>query len=186
MRNDRRMGVDGTEKRQALTDDENLTKERKRERIQLESGCKSQDAAEGNRTRHSPHPPYVLFVLSRDPPASHFPLFHVNPTWYHVSFPDDGNFLPAARLTYFLPDNGLKFHAVVVTIHSKKLIEPGATRRSCRVIPRGSRRRERGFFTGCQRNVPVFPSCSCAGEKHAVPVRFLRNLMKQKKDRLLH
>jgi len=68
----------------------------------------------------------ILLILLRTlprPAPSHLPRVPVNPAWYHVSFLDDGNFLSTARLTYFLPDNGLKFHAVVVTIHSKKLIE---------------------------------------------------------------
>lgn len=36
-------------------------------------------------------------------------------------------FISCERLTYFLSDVGLKFHAIVVTICSKKLIEPGRT-----------------------------------------------------------
>ena len=161
-------------------------RERERERqTYFESSCKSQDAAEGNRTRHSVRPPLrPLRPLSR-PAPSHLPFFLVNPAWYHVSFPDDGNFLSTARLTYFLPDNGLKFHAIVVTIHSKKLIEldspegvaewSGESRRR-EDSPRGAKRCSSLSHVGC----------SCTNEKHAVPVRFLRNLMKRKKGRLLH
>lgn len=73
----------------------------------------------GHRTRHSLRPSLCSLRPLSGPLIPSLPSSSPESL---VSFPDD-NFLSAARLTYFLPDNGLKFHAIVVTIRRKKLIE---------------------------------------------------------------
>jgi hypothetical protein len=122
-------------------------------------------AAEGNRTRH-----ILLVLLYVSPLSGVFPfrtsLASRQRGTLFLSL-GDGNFLSAARLTYFLPDVALKFHAIVVTICSKKLIEPEGA-------PGGSPAGKRGLSPrGASETFQSFSAVSCADEKHAAPVCFL-------------
>lgn len=124
---------------------------------------------------------YVLFAFSRDPPPrTPPPPFPVNPAWYHVSFPDDGNFLSASRLTYFLPDNGLKFHAVVVTIHSKKLIELDQPEGDCRVIQEGPAGEREDSPRGANETFQSFPAVLAPVKSTRYQYVFLRELNEAK------
>lgn len=147
----------------------------------LKRGCKSRDAAEGTSyATFSSVLLYVLFVLSRgllhlpSPPPPHS---RQSPAWYlDVSFLDDDNFLSAARLTYFLPDNG-KFHAIVVTIRNKKLIELGGKEPPSHTeSPAG----EDSLHRVPTRRSSLSRGCSCADEKHAVPEHFFAQLNEAK------
>lgn len=67
-------------------------------------------------------------------------LYLRSSTLFRSFYPPRGdNFLPGARLTYFLSRDGLKFHAIVVAIRGKKKLialasaDPAGTR-----SPRGS------------------------------------------------
>lgn len=134
MRNDRRMGVDGTEERQALTGDGSLTGERKREsqgeretasrkRLQVSGCCWREPYATFSSSSFTSSLRPLRPLLRPTPPPRTSLSFTSIPRGTAFLFPMTATFYQPRDSHTSCPTTGWNSMPVVVTIHSKKLIE---------------------------------------------------------------